>query len=183
MPSSSTVRAFIGCRLAAIGPKTAEALKVRGLIADRVSSSFRSDRLLQCFPPRQLRGKSILMPRGDLVNPMLHGELRRRGARVHSVVVYRNLLPVPANRRDWISILSGGVDLVTFTSSSSVSGFVKIFGTERALACLASAQVACIGPVTARTVEELGIHSPVVARIHTVPGLVASILEIYSGNR
>lgn len=176
-------RTFHGCRLAAIGPKTAEALKSVGLIADRVAPDFRSDCLLQFFSPRQLRGKSILLPRGDLANPMLPRELRRRGARVADVVVYRNLLPVPARRREWNSILSGGVDLVTFTSSSSVSGFVKIFGTERALACLASTRVVCIGPVTARTVEELGIRPPVVAGVHTVQGLVASILDIYSGNK
>ncbi len=77
---------------------------------------------------------------------------------------------------------AGEVDVVTFASSSTVKNLVKLLGGD--VECLRKPLIACIGPVTAKTVEELlGRRPDVVAEEHTIPGLVAALKEKYQPSR
>jgi hypothetical protein len=66
-----------------------------------------------------------------------------------------------------------GVDIITFTSSST-SKFLTLLGVE-ALPIASKAVIACIGPITAQTAREMGLHVDVVADEYTVSGLVAAL--------
>ena len=70
-----------------------------------------------------------------------------------------------------------GVDVVTFTSSSTVANFVRAFPEDRLPAVLGDAEVACMGPVTAYTARKLGLPVAIVAREYTTHGLVQAIAE------
>ena len=92
----------------------------------------------------------------------------REGLAVDVVEAYRTVRPAPG---DAASEALDGADAVTFTSSSTVTGFVEVAGAKRV-----PAVVACIGPVTAQTAREAGLRVDVVAPVHTVDGLVAALV-------
>ena len=68
------------------------------------------------------------------------------------------------------------IDIVTFASSSTVRNFIKILGPEN-IVLLKDVKIACIGPVTARTAEELGLDVAVTAKDYTIDGLIKAILQ------
>jgi uroporphyrinogen III methyltransferase/synthase len=70
-----------------------------------------------------------------------------------------------------------GVDVITFTSSSTVANFVRAFPEDRLPAILGDAEIACMGPVTADTARKLGLDVSIVAREYTTHGLVQAIAE------
>ncbi len=161
-------------RIAAIGPGTAEALAARGLAVALAPSEFRAEALVAAFAGEDLRGRRVLVPRAADARSVLPDGLRALGASVDVVPVYRTEPeqgPPPEVRR---LLERGEVDAVTFTSSSTVRHFVALLGPT-ARPALRRVLVACIGPVTAGTVREQGLHPGAVAETYTIPGLVAAL--------
>ncbi|HLW59684.1 MAG TPA: uroporphyrinogen-III synthase [bacterium] len=179
---AGTVRGLDHHDLAAIGPATAGALRARGLRVDLAPAEFVAEALVEAFAtassagPSRLRGARVLLPRALEARGVLPEGLRGLGAIVDVVPVYRTVTErdqAPAVRR---RLLDGEVDAVTFTSSSTVRGFVEVLGPE-APRVGGRALIACIGPVTAATARERGLPVGLVAREYTVPGLVAALRE------
>jgi uroporphyrinogen-III synthase len=83
-------------------------------------------------------------------------------------------LPPEARR----ALREGKVDAVTFTSASTVRGFVRALG---AVKC--NPTVVCIGPVTAREARAHGFRVSAVAKPHTLQGLVAALERVFGGRR
>ncbi|MBE3575095.1 MAG: hydroxymethylbilane synthase [Firmicutes bacterium] len=68
------------------------------------------------------------------------------------------------------------VDAVTFTSSSTARNFLaSLGGAEAARPLLEGVALACIGPITARTLQDEGFAPAVIARDYTVAGLVEAL--------
>jgi len=169
------VRAFGGVRLGAIGPATAAALRRGGLRADYAPAEAISTAILSDFSDRDLRGAWILLPRADIAPPDLAEGLAARGATVRNVVAYRTV-PAPGLGAEARRLLEAAeVDTACFTSSSTVRNLVDALDGD--VAPLAGLTIACIGPSTAATARELGLHVDVVAREHTVDGLVAALVD------
>jgi uroporphyrinogen-III synthase len=121
-----------------------------------------------------VRGQRVLLPRADKARQALAQDLREKGAVVDEVVAYRT---TAAPSGDLQAIFdSGKIDIVTFTSSSTAKNLAAALGEDAVGETLAGTLVACIGPVTARTAQTLGIRVDVVAREHTIQGLVDAIL-------
>jgi uroporphyrinogen-III synthase len=171
-------RVFGSARIGAIGPATAEALRQHGLRADYAPAEALTSAVLADFQQRDLRGARVLLPRADIAPPDLADGLAALGADVQSVVAYCTVpaegLAAEARR----VLAAGSVDIACFTSSSTVRNLVDALDGEVSL--LAPLLVACIGPVTAATARELGLRVDVVAREHTVAGLVAALCEAAS---
>ncbi len=173
-------RAFSGTRLAAIGPITARELASRGLQADLIPDEYVAESILHHLV--DLQGTSILLPRADIARPLLAEGLEEAGARVDEVVAYRT---VPAAAEDvervQAMLATGALDVLTFTSSSTVCQFVHSVGPlpERSEGTV----VACIGPVTAQTARELGLPVHVSAREHTIAGLLDALVEYVDERR
>ncbi len=166
---------FTGIRVAAIGPATRRALRQRGVQPDFMPDEF----VAEAIPPGlgDVRGQRILLPRADIARPALFHELEKAGAIPQEIAVYRTL---PANpSQDELAELERGIDVATFTSSSTVSNFINILG-ERAAGLLKGAVIACIGPVTAETAHSLGLTVDVVATKYTADGLVDALVEYYT---
>lgn len=68
-------------------------------------------------------------------------------------------------------ILDGQVDYITFTSSSTVSNFVKMLGKENVARFDKQVRVACIGPVTADTARKNGFTVDIIPREYTINAL------------
>nr|HPQ29612.1 uroporphyrinogen-III synthase [Desulfobacteraceae bacterium] len=104
------------------------------------------------------------------------------GAEVDVVEAYRTVRPESGIGRVKEMLSTGSVDVVTFTSSSTVINFVEMFRPEgeKFLEWMESVTVACIGPITANTAQENGLSVSLVAPEYTVDGLAKTILERFS---
>ncbi len=168
-------RVFKGVRVAAIGPATTAALRQRWIQPDFVPDEFVADAIPSGLG--DVRGRRILLPRADIARPALVNELEKLGALPDEIAVYQTL---PANPSpEELAELEHGIDVATFTSSSTVYNFVHILG-DGAASLLKGAVIACIGPITAETAHSLGLAVDVVATKYTADGLVDALLEYFS---
>lgn len=164
------VSLLAGCRLAAIGPATARALEEACRTPDVVPEEFLSDALPDALG--EVKGRRILLPRADIARKAMAEELRRRGAEVVEIAVYR------VQQRTEAQIASlPRPDLITLTSPSTVRSLAHMLAEAGRLDWLSAVPLICIGPITAAAVRELGYQPTRVAKEHTVQGLIQAILE------
>jgi len=157
-----------GVRVAAIGPGTAAALAEGNVVADLVPERFVAEGLLEVFPDPPAAGGRVLLARAAVARDTLPEGLTARGWSVDVVEAYRTVAarPDPA-----LLEAVAAADVVTFTSSSTVTRFLEVAGPDRV-----PPVVACIGPVTAATARDAGLTVTVEATEHTIPGLVAALV-------
>ncbi|HLY25714.1 MAG TPA: uroporphyrinogen-III synthase [Aggregatilineales bacterium] len=162
--------------IAVIGPGTELALKERNLRVDLLPKEYVAEDLFDTLLLRTtVEGKRFLLMRADSARPVLREKLIEYGAQVSEVPVYRTRKGSPGV--DAYTELRAGVDIITFTSSSTVKNFSEILGDE-AKAIVQKAAVACIGPITAKTAREMGFEVAILADVHDVDGLLKH-LEFY----
>ncbi len=172
------IRALANVRIAVIGPATADRLRERGLIPDLLPEKFVAEALLDAFDKTgPVKGQTFLLPRADIARIELADGLRARGAEVLEVPAYRtvNETALPEGLLDRLE--RDDVDLITFTSSSTVRNFVEGIPPERRGAVLPHVRAASIGPITSNTLEEAGITISVTAAESTIPSLTAAVAE------
>ncbi len=165
------IRALGGPKIAAVGPATAQALQGYGLRVDYMPQVYTTEEIAAGLG--DVAGERILLPRAERAPKQLAQALRGKGAVVDEVAAYRTLA-VGAPDELKALLEDGQIDIVTFTSSSTVRNLVRMLDGD--IECLRRSIVACIGPVTARTAQELGLRVDVVARQHTIAGLVEAIV-------
>jgi uroporphyrinogen-III synthase len=129
-----------------------------------VPDRFVAEGLLAVFPPGPGR---VLLPQAEAARPVLADGLVAAGWTVDAVVAYRT---VPAEAAPALVERARGADAITFTSGSTVSGYLAAAGPGAV-----PAVVACIGPVTADAATAAGIPVTAVAAEHTIEGLVAAL--------
>ena len=171
-------RALGGVRVAAIGPSTAVSLAQRGVSADFVPTEYVSEAVVEGMRDLGMAGSRVLLPRTDAGRPALAEGLVALGAEVDDVAVYRTVVPESSREKAAELIADGSVDVVTFTSSSTVLNTIELLGGDRSL--LEQACVACIGPITVETARESGIHVDIVAQEYTIAGLVRAIIDYFA---
>ncbi|MFC4306138.1 uroporphyrinogen-III C-methyltransferase [Cohnella boryungensis] len=173
------VRRFHRAKFAAVGPKTAEALASRGIRADLLPERFRAEGLLDSLEEHLLPGQTALLPRGDLAREILPKELQAKGVRTVEIDVYDTILSVPDDV--WLPemLARGEIHVVTFTSSSTVLNLLEALrrlGVKNPQEALANCEIACIGPVTAKTAEENGLKGTIFPEHYTIEGLVEALV-------
>jgi uroporphyrinogen III methyltransferase/synthase len=172
--AGADIRKLGPARIAAIGPETARAAERIGLRVDFTPSRYVAEQLIEEFP-ESVANRRILIARAREAREVLPERWREQGARVDVLPVYET---VPdregvADLRE--QIISGGVDAVTFTASSTVYGFMERFGDLD----LSRMSVACIGPITAQSARQAGLRVDVEAEEFTVSGLVAALRRYF----
>jgi uroporphyrinogen III methyltransferase/synthase len=172
-------RVFANATIGAIGPATAQALAQQGIRADFVPASSTSEAVVEELSDKDWTGVPVLLPGADIGREVLAEGLAKLGAQVRRVTAYRTVTPSGASDRAR-QLLEEGMDVVTFTSSSTVSNLMELLGGDKEL--LASSLIACIGPVTAKTATELGIRVDLVAKKATVEGLVEALVSHWEGS-
>ena len=124
------VRALGRARLAVIGPATAQALRDYSLVADVVPDTFQAEGLLEVLEPRLLGGTRLLLARAEQARDVLPEGLARLGAKLDVVPVYRALPPASVPPEAAEALAEGRVDILTFTSSSTVHNFAGLVGKD-----------------------------------------------------
>ncbi|MEJ2598894.1 MAG: uroporphyrinogen-III synthase [Anaerolineales bacterium] len=164
--------------IAAIGPKTAEALRAHGINPDFVPEEYVAEAIVPGMG--DLRDQWVLLPRADIARPALAQTILECGGIAHEIAAYRTLPNRPDARA--IQSLMAGVDLLTFTSSSTVRNFDRIVRDAGfdPLNLPGEPLVACIGPITAQTAEAQGFPVAIVATEYTTKGLCHAISRYFS---
>ena len=168
------LRAFRDVGICAIGPGTTQALARRGLRADVIAEESISEGILTMLVDTgKIAGWRVLLPRAEGGREVLPDRLREAGAIVDELRLYLAAPPAEAPPEALAAVRAGEIDVVTFTSSSTVRNLATLLGGD--LSALASATVVCIGPIVAETARELGLPPHVVAEEHTIEGMVAAL--------
>ena len=158
-------------KVAAVGDGTAERFRRWSRRdPDLVPKAFTTAALGRAFPNGSGR---VLTPRADVAPEGLEDALARKGWSPTRVDAYRTRVPRSLPPEARASLRSGDVDAVTFTSASTVRGFVRAMGVVKG-----NPKVVCIGPVTAREAREHGLRVHAVADPHTVDGLVSAVERV-----
>ncbi len=170
-------RVLVHLRLGVIGPTTAKALEERGLRADYIPPNYSIKGFLAGLKGQDMAGSRVLLPRSDTAGKKLAAGLARLGAEVREVVAYRSIPNVMAITEIKHMLLSGEIDLVTFTSPSTVPYAAAALDQDRRT--FDRGLVACIGPKTAAAARKAGLRVDIVAPKHTIPGLVDAMEEYF----
>ena len=168
------IRDLKGASICAIGPKTKETLEERGLRVDYVPSEYRAEAVVEQLQGKVKAGDQVLLPRADIARSVLPEALTEMGAKVDNVHAYRTVrgdgnVPLLKER-----LAAGEIDMITFTSSSTVRNMLDMLGEKPDQVALAA-----IGPITAETIRDYGLDVAVEAEEYTIDGLIEAILNYW----
>ena len=173
------LRSLGDASLCAIGPATAARLEHYALRVAAIPVEYRAESIIPAIGARKIHGARILIPRAQVAREVLPDTLRESGAR--EVVVapaYRTVKPAGALVDRMRSLIdAGAINLVTFTSSSTVTNFCALVGSTTAL------KAAAIGPITADSARNRGFEVVVTPEKYTVPALTAAICDYFNPKR
>jgi uroporphyrinogen III methyltransferase/synthase len=174
--------ALAGCVVCAIGPATARALESVGAGAHVTATDSKAEGALTAIidylgGDANVKGKRFLIPRAQLARETLPEGLRRLGAIVDAVEAYQTVKPAVARETIIRTFKENSIDVVTFTSSSTISNFAEIVGLKDLSGLLAGALVACVGPITAATAASYGLRKIIQPQLYNADALIESIVK------
>ena len=170
-------RALGGRKVAAIGPATADALRDKGIAPDFIPEKYVAEGVVEGMLARGMGGKRVLLPRALEAREVLPEELRKAGATVDVLPVYVTV-PSAARRDDVLARMEAGeVHCVTFGSSSTVENFFSLVPADTVKAH-PEVKLACIGPVTKKTLEGFGFTCHIQPDDYTIPALVDELTRV-----
>jgi len=164
----------------AIGPATARQLREKKISVSYIPKEFIAESILEGFQKLLIKGERILLARAQKARDILPKGLRKMGAEVDVVEVYRTLKPKAGSKRLKKLLTDGKIDVITFTSSSTVNHFAELLKKEDLKKLLKGIAIACIGPVTARTAKQWGMKVQVQPKQYTIPSLAQAIVRYFS---
>ena len=167
-----------GARIAAIGPATAQRVKDFHLKVDLQPNEFIAEAVIREFKKYEsVENEKILIVRAEVTREILAKELGALGAIVDEAIAYRTV-PESGDPAGGIARFKAeGADMITFTSSSTAENFMAL-----KLPLPPGMKTASIGPVTSKTMRELGLAVDVEAKQHDVPGLTCAIQQYWAKN-
>lgn len=167
-------------KIVAVGPKSAEALRAQGLEADLVPDDYRAEGVVALLR-EHVSGKRVLYPKAALARELIPAELARAGAEVVAPTAYTSAPPEDAQGK-LARALAEGLDLLTFTASSTVDNFTALLDKDH-LDLARQVPVASIGPLTTATAEKHGFKVVAEPGNATLEDLVEAIEKYFSGPR
>jgi uroporphyrinogen III methyltransferase/synthase len=174
------IRELYGAKIAAIGDITSQAIEDMGINVDLVPEDFRAEGLIQKFKKQDINKETkILLPRAKVARDILPKALREMGAHVNVVIAYISKKPDKRKTNIIRKLLNQSkIDLLTFTSSSTARNFFELVPDFKQHKN--KPVIACIGPITAKTVREFGFKPLIVPKQYTVEALADEIMEYFS---
>jgi len=166
----------VGVRVAAIGPKTAEALRKHNIEPDFVPEEYIAEAIMSGLG--DVKGKWILLPRAEMAREELPRAISAANGIAHEIIVYKTL-PAAVDKNG-LEALKAGVDVVTFTSASTVENFVALIRHYKLdpLNLPNNPLIACIGPVTGQAARDVGFQKIITAKEYTTDGLLEAITKL-----
>ncbi|MBM4447140.1 MAG: uroporphyrinogen-III C-methyltransferase [Chloroflexi bacterium] len=176
---SLDARHFAGIRIGVIGPATARVIEKKGICPDYLPEIYTSQGFLAGLSKKDVTECKVLLPRADIAGNELTDGLAKLGAKVHQVNAYKTATSTKGTSQGKEMLLKGEIDVITFTSASTVNSLLAILGQRWEV--IKQAKLACIGPSTTAAMVEKGLKADIIATEHTIPGLVAAIEHYFQG--
>jgi uroporphyrinogen III methyltransferase/synthase len=170
------VDALAGKKICAIGPRTQRELETRGLTVTFMPTEYKAEGVIEGLKTRGIKGQKILLPRARGARKILPEALQEVGAIVDEVEAYQAVKPSKSNESLAV-ILKQGIDVVTFTSSSTVRNFMELLSDK---SVMSGVKIAVIGPITAETARSYGLEPHITPGEYTIPALVQAIVEHFT---
>jgi uroporphyrinogen III methyltransferase/synthase len=174
-------RALGHCRVCAVGPKTAAAIRAFGVNPDLVPSDYKAEGVVTALGGLLLGGEKILFPRADKARDVISAGLAAAGAEVLAPVMYCNSLPAALPPEALAALEEGDIDAVCFTASSTVQNLHAILGETDFQRLLAPLTIASIGPITSKTCTKLSLSVPIEPQEYTLNALAEALVGYYAG--
>ncbi len=171
-------RTIGAARVAAIGDATAARLQHFGVRADLVAPTFVAEALARALIAHTKSDDRLLLYRAAEARDALPDALREARRSVAVFNAYTTTVP----HDDAFAEKVRDADVITFTSASTVRGFIALSGREEHREAAEGKCVACIGPITAEAARNAGLHVDVMAERYTTAGLLAA-LEAHFASR
>lgn len=168
-------RAFGSAKIAAIGPGTALSLKKHGIKPDFMPESYIAESVAEgLLKIAHMQGQKILIPRAKKARDVLPEKLSAAGAEVHVLPVYETVAATGKESDVLESLESKRLFCITFTASSTVRHFFDRIDPQ-IIKAHPEVRLACIGPVTAETLERYGLKAEIIPKSYTIPALVSAV--------
>ena len=169
-------RALGSCAIAAVGPATAKALQDKGIVPDFIPEKFVAEDIADGLLKLGMKGKKVLLPRARVARDVLPEALEKAGATLKVLPIYETLPCAKNQERVLSAIAENSLDCITFGSSSTVTNFLSLVPVET-LKKHPEIKLGCIGPVTAKTLEEAGLECDIMPEDYTIPALVEELVK------
>lgn len=190
LTSANTVRALVeragelvlpfavpdSLKVAAVGGATAAAARKAGLNVALVPDNYVAESLAECLSGK-VAGQRILFVRAAIARDVIPDAMRAAGATVDVVDAYRNVMPETAPEQ-LRRALADGVDAATFTSSSSVTHLADAAHKAELSLPFTGVAAVSIGPITSKTLHQLGWEPAIEASPSDIPGLIQAVVQV-----
>ncbi|MBW2558578.1 MAG: uroporphyrinogen-III C-methyltransferase [Deltaproteobacteria bacterium] len=167
------IRDLKGIKICTIGPATRDRVEGYNIRVDMVPEEYISDGVVAAFRGVDVAGANVLLPRAEIAGNIIPDGLSERGANVDVVTAYRTV-----NSDEDVEAIkelmdNEKIDVITFTSPSTVTNFIDIIGSETIIPN--HIKIACIGPVTENACRKAGLGVDIMQGPYSIPGLVDAI--------
>ncbi|QWG58005.1 uroporphyrinogen-III synthase [Bacillus mycoides] len=163
-------------KIAAVGVKTKLELEKRGYQVHFVPTSFVAETFAEEFLKELSGNERILFPKGNLARDVIPVKLREFGVFLDELIVYGTKVNVEKKQELITALKLGEVNIITFTSPSTVDSFVRLLEGTNWREWTKKCTIACIGPITEK---EANLYFPhvIVPKEYTVEALLQCICE------
>lgn len=168
-------RWLAGRRLAAIGARTAEAMRAHGLMADVVVADSRQEGMADALLAEQ--PGSVLIARAAQARPVLEDRLNKAGVQTAVLPLY-DATPDPVGINRLKDLLGREkIHAVTFTSARTFEALAESAAASdmAIIELLGSCAIAVIGPVTRAAVEQAGVAVAIESDVADMKALAQAI--------
>lgn len=164
-----------------VGEKTKAVCEKHGLSVTLMPDKFTSNDLFRALQQQDIRDRVFLHPRGNLGKEQLSGNLKILGAKVDPVVVYNTVQPKKADIQEIkTKILAGEINVLTFTSPSTVKNFAAMFSPYEFKKIADDALVVVIGPVTKEASTVTGFRHVHLATTSTIESMITMLVQLFN---
>ncbi|CUA78710.1 uroporphyrinogen-III synthase [Anoxybacillus suryakundensis] len=164
-------------KVAAVGEKTAKSLQKRNVTVDLIPNEFVAESLSETLQPLLSTDTRVLLVKGNLARDTLREQLSNM-ADVTEWVVYETTYNEEAKPQLINLLCHRMIDVVTFTSSSTVHSFAQAITGENV--DLSFVTIACIGPITKQTALDLGIPVHVCPHTYTIDAMIEELNQYFT---
>ena len=169
--SGRDVRYFADVKLCTVGTSTAAALREYGLNADVIPQNFNGDELSNMFDLATEGKKSVVCFRAAAVRDTIEKSLIEKGYDFKNIPVYVN---TSSDIDDETLEEIRNADIIAFSSSSTVTNALKLFGEDTVQAVPTKVS---IGPITTSSMLDNGLTPNLVADVADIDGVVRAIVD------
>lgn len=173
------IRILNEIKICAIGSATRESIEELGIIVDIVPDEYVAESVIEKLKEYGIEGKKFLLPRAKIARDIIPESIRSLGGYIDVVTVYETVKPESSFQALKEIFEKDVINIITFTSSSTVKNFFDLLGDTK---IPKNVKFASIGPVTSDTLRSYGFEPTCEAKVYNIDGLVSAILSLARKN-